>query len=237
MENNQPSSYLLPVSILIAAVLVAGALVYNAGVRSTGGADSGGPVANVLKILEAEAADRVVLGDAKAPVTVYEFGDFQCPFCGKFHKETGGQIREEYIKTGKVKMIFIDLAFLGPESVQAAQAAHCAGDQGKYWAYHDFLYNHLWDNYFAQNKNGENVGAFSNDNLKSFAKTLGLDAAKFNECLDSGKFADKVDAGRQAAEATLGQRLSTPSIFVQDQLIQGAQPYAVFKDAIEKALD
>ncbi len=229
---------MLPISILVAAVVVAGALVYNAGSRgSVSPEEENSVVANVGKILGSASQDQVVLGDPKAPVKIVEFADFQCPFCGRFHKEAGAQIREEYIKTGKANIVMIDLAFLGPESTQAAMAAHCAGDQGKYWAYSDYLYEYLWDNYYAQSKNGENVGAFSDANLKKFAKALGLDSGKFDQCLDSKKYAGKVEAGNQTASAALRQRLSTPSIFVGEKLIQGAQPYEVFKQAIEEELN
>lgn len=239
MENNQQKSWFLPASILLAAVLVSGALVYNIGVKKTvvgGGVEGEELVANVGEILTDAAKDKVILGDPNAPVTLLEFGDFQCPFCGKFHLESGELLREEYINTGKVKMVYVDLAFLGAESVQAAQAAHCAGDQDNYWAYHDYLYGYLWDNYYAQGKNGENVGGYSDANLKSFARELGLDGDKFDQCLDSGKYIGKVEAGSEYAQAVLGGRLSTPTIFVGEKLIQGAQPYSIFKQAIEEAL-
>jgi len=242
MDDNQSSnrrSYVLPASILIAAVLVSGALVYSAGGRKGAGQPISGKeltVADVSKILGPVVQDLIVLGEPKAPVKIIEFADFQCPFCGKFHRETAGQIREEYIKTGKASMIIVDLAFLGQESVAAANAAHCAGEQGKYWTYHDFLFDYLWENYYAKGKNGENVGAFSVDNLKSFAKGLGLETSKFDQCLDSQKYTAKVDKGYETAQAVLGGRLSTPSISINGKLIQGAQPYAVFKAAIEEAL-
>ena len=240
MENNQQKSWLLPGSILIAAILVSGALIYNAGIKkSIVGDDIDGSqlAANVGEVLGEVIKDRIILGDPKAPVTIVEFADFQCPFCGKFNAEAGKQIRDNYVKTGKVKFVNVDLAFLGEESVQAAQAAHCAGDQGKYWTYHDYLYSYLWDNYYAKGQNGENVGAYSDKNLKSFAAKLGLDEAKFSECLDSKKYVAKVEAGHAFAQSALGDRLSTPSVFVGEKLIQGAQPYEVFKKAIEEELN
>lgn len=229
----------MPVSILAAGVLIAGALIYNTGAKRLAvddGAGGGQLTANVGAVLDGAVKDRVVLGDVKAPVALVEFADFQCPFCGKFHLESGERLRKEYIETGKVKMTLVDLAFLGPESVQAAQAAHCAGDQKKYWGYHDKLYGFLWDNYYAKGKNGENVGAFSDDNLKKFAVELGLKAGEFNQCLDSKKYAATVEDGYKAAQAVLGDRLSTPSVFINGKLVQGAQPYDVFKAAIEEAL-
>lgn len=106
-----------------------------------------------------------ILGSSEAPVTVIEYSDFQCPFCGKFFKETEQTLMDSYIKEGKIRFVHRDFAFLGNESTVAAEAARCAGDQGKFWEYHDYLYNH---------QNGENRGNFSNINLKSFANNLGL---------------------------------------------------------------
>jgi protein-disulfide isomerase len=105
------------------------------------------------------------LGSDSAPVTLILYTDFQCPFCGKFFAETEQIALAQYIKDGKIKFVSRDFAFLGPESIKAAEAARCAADQGQYWQYHDYLFSH---------QNGENKGNFSSLNLKTFAKTLGL---------------------------------------------------------------
>jgi protein-disulfide isomerase len=86
-------------------------------------------------------ASDVILGDPNAPVTVIEYGDYQCPFCARFYTDIEPLIRDQYIKTGKVKMVFRNYPFLGPESTAAAEAAECAKDQGKYWEFHDALYS------------------------------------------------------------------------------------------------
>ena len=79
------------------------------------------------------------------------------------------------MKSGEAAFVWRDFAFLGEESIRAAEAARCAGEQGKFWEYHDYLFNYIWDNYYSKNISGENVGAFSDRNLKSFAAALGLD--------------------------------------------------------------
>ena len=234
MENSQ-RSYVLPASILIAAVLIAGALVYSVGTSKTVDSDQDNPsVVDLAEALKDVAKGRVILGDAKAPVQIVEFADYQCPYCAKFHKEAGQKIREEYIKAGKVNMVMVDLSFLGEGSSQAALATHCAGDQGKFWGYHDRLFDVLW---VVVEGGGKIDGIFSNDNLKKFAKDLGLNTVTFNSCLDSKKHADKLESGRKIAEAALGGQVSTPSLIVGGQLIQGAQPYEVFKAAIEEELN
>ncbi|MFA5791827.1 MAG: thioredoxin domain-containing protein [Candidatus Paceibacterota bacterium] len=106
-----------------------------------------------------------VLGNIDARVAVILYADFQCIYCIKFFKETKETIIKSYIQQGKIKFVHRDFAFLGNESIKSAEAARCAGDQGKFWEYHDYLYNY---------KNSENQGNFSNLNLKLFAQKIGL---------------------------------------------------------------
>jgi cyclophilin family peptidyl-prolyl cis-trans isomerase len=120
------------------------------------------------------------------------------------------QLEEKYIKTGQLKLVYRYMAFLGQESQWAAEAAECAAEQGKFWDYHDKLF---------ASQNGENQGAFSQDNLKKFAADLKLDTAKFNQCLDSGKYADKIKQSNDAA-GQLGVN-STPTILINGVYIPG----------------
>jgi protein-disulfide isomerase len=106
-----------------------------------------------------------VLGDPNAKMTIILYEDFQCPFCGRFFSDAEKTIRNTYVKDGSVKLVYRDFPFLGSESYKAAEAARCAAEQGKFWEYHDYLYSHQM---------GENQGAFSDTNLKSFAGTLKL---------------------------------------------------------------
>ena len=112
-----------------------------------------------------------ILGDINAPLTLVEFGDYQCTYCKKFFHETEESILVNYIETGKVKMIFKDFIVVGEDSVNAASAAHCANDQKMFWQYHSTLYNN-WD--------GEGTGWASSEQLHQFASTLGLDMTKFS---------------------------------------------------------
>jgi protein-disulfide isomerase len=171
------------------------------------------------------AKTRHFTGAPNAPVTMIEFGDFQCPFCGRYASDTNPQIEEQYIKTGKVRFGFVNFAFLGSESTWAAEAAECASDQNKYWEYHDKLYN---------SQAGENQGAFNKDNLKKFAADLGLDTQTFNECLDSGKYTSLIQADTQASSAFGVQ--STPTFLIDGQPVVGAQPFEVFQQTIDPLL-
>jgi protein-disulfide isomerase len=136
------------------------------------------------------------------------------------------QLVQDYIATGKATLEFRDLAFLGQESIDAAQAAACALDQGKFWQYHDTLY---------QNQNGENLGTFSKSRLKAVAKQMGLDTGKFNQCLDSGAKQNDVQAMINEARAKKVQQ--TPTFFVNDQMVMNYNGYDSLKAAIEAALN
>ena len=165
------------------------------------------------------------LGDPNAKLTVVEFSDFQCPFCGRFFKEVESQLKKDYIDTGKIKFVYKHLAFLGKESTDAANASECAKEQKKFWEYHDKLFN---------SQNGENQGTFSIDNLKKFAADLGLNTAQFNTCLDGQKYNDHVQT--DVAEANRLGLNSTPSTAVGDTPVIGAQPYNAFKTIIDQKL-
>ena len=166
------------------------------------------------------------MGDPNAPVKIIEYADFQCPYCRRHWQETEPQIIDAYVKTGKVYYEYRSVgAFLGPESGAAAEAAYCAGDQGKFWEYHGTLFSH-WT--------GENVGDFTDEKLRQYAASLGLDQAAFDSCLRSRKYADRLQQDVQDAKAD-GIK-ATPSFLVNGTLIEGAEPFAVFQQVIDAAL-
>ncbi|MFM8659394.1 MAG: DsbA family protein [Candidatus Nitrosotenuis sp.] len=168
-----------------------------------------------------------ILGDVNAPITIVEFGDYQCFYCNKFFHETEDQINENYIKTGKAKLIFKDFTIIGADSVVSAHAAHCANEQGKFWEYHDTLY---------KNWNGENNGWASADNQFKFVKEVGLDQNAFTECMSSEKYKTVIQASSNDAK-TLGLT-GTPAFFIigpNNKIIKvpGAQPYDVFVNILD----
>ena len=169
--------------------------------------------------------DDPVKGNVNAKLTIVEFGDYQCPFCGRFFKEVEPSILKDYVDSGKVKFVYKNLAFLGKESTEAANAALCAKEQNKFWEYHDKLYS---------SQNGENRGAFSTENLKKFALDLGLSATKFNSCLDTQKYNSQVQT--DIAEANKNGFQSTPSTAIGTVPVIGAQPYSQFKTIIDAEL-
>ena len=162
-----------------------------------------------------------IMGNINAPITILEWGDYQCTFCYKFHQNTLDIINEDFIKTGKVKIVFKDFPLNGPDSKLAAEASYCAQDQEKYWKYHDELYN---------NWGGERTGWITRESLSKFAETVNLDVEKFNKCLDDHKYENKVDL-LYAFGKEIGID-ATPSFLVfNDQKmikIRGNQPLEVF---------
>lgn len=165
------------------------------------------------------------IGLEDAPVVVVEYGDFQCPFCKQFVTTVSPQIKQDFVDTGQVRFVFRHLAFIGPESLRAAEAAECANAQGRFWDYHDKL--------FAEQA-AENSGAFSQDNLKRFAIEIGLDTGQFDQCLDSREYRTKVQ--QEILEADRLQVRSTPSLFVNGQYIENGSNYQTLSAAIQAAL-
>ncbi len=232
----------LPISILVSAVLIGGALVFSTLYRGTGGAGIfGGPTdnqgapqggaagnADAMKLGPRDA----ILGNANAPVTVIEYGDYQCPFCTRFFTQTQSQIVSNYVNSGKVKMVFRNFAFLGPESAAAAAAAECANDQKKLWPYHDALYQTKADD--EAKGGGENDGSLNRALFIKLAQNLNMDVTAFTSCIDSNKYASLV-AEEKAAAGAFGVN-STPFFFINGKQILGAEPYASFAQAIDAAL-
>ena len=177
-----------------------------------------------------------ILGDENAPLTLIEFGDYQCTYCKKFFRETVESILINYVETGKVKMLFkdfivVDGAVGGNDSMNAANAAHCANDQGMFWQFHSTLYN---------NWAGEGTGWISSEQLNKFANTLELDMNEFSNCVSELKWKKLVNASHDDAVA-LGVT-ATPTFFVIDEnrnvlKITGAQHYDVFKDVFDSTLE
>lgn len=209
--------YFLPFSILIAAILIAGSLVYSAG-KSTAPVNPLAADLNAnIPTAKPDVSDAVWLGDSAAPVSIIEYGDFQCPVCGSFFSEVFPLLKKDYIDTGKVKMAYRDFVFLGPESLVAASAVHCAADQGKFWEY----YNLIHAAEFADNR--ENNGNLTPDLLTGLAGQLNIDAGVFGSCLSGKKYEEKVlMITAQGQEA--GVR-ATPTFFINDQKIEGLDSY------------
>ena len=182
-----------------------------------------GPAAMSASALSAGGSP--VLGDPSAPLTMLEWGDYQCTYCYRFHQETLGEIKAAYVDTGRMRIVFKDFPLNGPDSALAAEASHCAADQGLYWAYHDALYD---------NWGGERTGWITRASLEDLAAGAGLDAGMLAGCLDEGTHRAKVAELERHGRA-IGVD-ATPSFFIFDGeravKIRGNLPLGAFEDAI-----
>jgi len=187
------------------------------------------------------------MGDPNAPIKIEEFADFQCPFCERFHQETEPLLRQYYIDTGKVLFVYRSMGnFVSDnnarnlgrpattESQDAALAAYCAGDQDKFWEMHAHLF---------ANVRGEDAGSFTDARLKKIAETAGLDLTAFNSCYNSGKYKDRVQQDFEDGQAANVD--GTPGFIItytvngetKTDQIDGAQPFSVFQQKLETALN
>jgi len=167
-----------------------------------------------------------VEGNENAPITIIEFGDYQCINCDTWFLNEKPTIVKEFLDTGKAKMYFLDFPFQGPDSYIASEATWCANEQGKFAEYHDSLYI---------NQGGLEDGWASPNSLKQFASELGLDPEQFNSCLDSSKFSKQVMYNKQVGISNGVDR--TPAFFIVGpndfiKKVDGAQPAFVFQKII-----
>lgn len=213
LRNARARGRTLKSSILLVALTAAAAL-------AVAGASMAAELVAVPQTVTSESER--VLGSPNAPVAMVEFSDFQCSFCRKFWAETLPRLKETYIKNGQLRLVYQHFAVLGEHSVAAAQAAECAREQGKFWPYHDKLFE------------SQGALAFTETKLRRYAEEMGHDVGAFTRCLDSRKYRRKVED-----ETTLGFRLGargTPTFFINGRLLAGAQPFEAFRAAIEEAL-
>ena len=228
MDNNQLKNYVI-VALVTALIVLSvvwvrdsfsgGAENVNAaGINAAGSAVGG----NAAVATGVSTEGSYFKGEEDAQVTIIEFSDFQCPFCGRFFSDALPQIERNYVATGKVKFVYKDfpLDSIHPQATPAALAARCAGDQEKFWEFHDKIF-----------ANQQSLGSAA---YGLWAGQLGLDAEEFDGCMASQKHLSAV-----RADFAEGQRVGvsgTPAFLINGQLISGAQPYAVFQQAIEAAL-
>lgn len=204
--------------IVVGALILVGALAYP----------SLKPVSGLVEPFERThpLAEFNAMGDSEAPVEIVAYSDFLCIHCSHFYAETEGLLIEDYIAGGQVHYEYrVYIPGTSTDSARAAEAAYCAADQGKFWEMHDALFA----NYDYGAANG-----YSNKVLTAVADLAGLDIDEFETCMDANTYQKQVQQDIQQAQ---DQGVNaTPTFFVNGQEIRGAQPYAVFQQAIEEAL-
>jgi protein-disulfide isomerase len=206
---------------LILAVAVA-AVIFSGGGERSGLAEQERPPQPAEEEGPSDEAGlgHPALGSADAPVVMVEYGDFQCPFCAKFAREVEPKLVERYVEDGTLRMEWRDFPYLGRESLAAALAARAAQEQGKFWEYHDLLYENQ-------------SGGFSDERLIELAREAGLDVEEFESSFKSGEYEPLV-----REDFLEGQKRGvsgTPTFVINGTVVAGAQPLGVFEDVIEQA--
>ncbi len=203
------------------------------------------PIAEVVSVESRERymADGASMGDPNAPIQMTEYSDFQCPFCKRHYLEVEPLLEQYYIDTGKVlftyrsagNFVSQNIGGANTESADAAEAAYCAADQGKFWQMHDAL--------FENNRDVENGGSFFPPRLSEIAAVAGLDVAQFEECFDDGKYEDRVT--QDLTDANADGLQGTPYFIVtyvsngetKTAVLNGAQPFSEFQITLEAILN
>jgi protein-disulfide isomerase len=221
------------VLVTIGAVL-AGVVLIGAVVLSNGGVGGGSTTLTAPKyqVPSSIPQEGMTLGDTNAPVTLEVWSDYQCPGCGVFARDTEPLLWDPYVAPGTLKIVYKDAAFQGrkvpnnpfDESVEAAAAARCSGNQGQYWQYSEWLF---W------NQNGENQGAFTASKFQQIADELGLDRTKFDACVASGT---EQTAAKASTDDAVAQGIdSTPTLYLNGTKYVGAMPYSQLAPLIDAA--
>jgi len=243
-EKEKSSPYVIPAALVLAALIIGGVLFFKSPEHNESGAPNN---KSDIKTAEIKIEDaKWALGDPSASIVIFEFSDFQCPFCKQFFDEAYPMLKENYIKTGKALLVFenFPLIQIHSNAEKAAEATYCAGESDKFWQMHDKIFS-------AQNN-------LSIDNLKNLAKGLNLDEA-FDSCLDSGKYEADIKK-----DLELGKSLGidgTPTFFIgkspikvkytkdasgrtkyiydadiNGQALMGSAPFEVFQKVIDEEL-
>jgi len=221
-QKNTNNAWVIAGSIVAAGIIIALAVFSMGRGSSPDDKTTTGSSAEPLAI-----GDAPVLGDPNAPYTIVEFGDFQCIYCSLLHKEMDKKIRDAFISTGKAKMVFKTLSFVGQESVSAGLAGECAKEQGKFWDMHDAIF----DAESAEGENAENSGNLTKEFFITTAKKLGLNENQFTTCYDSKKGQVQLDSYQNDMIAAGIQ--GTPTVFIDGKQIQNPFELSQYSDIIK----
>lgn len=226
--------YSIASSIVLAAVIISGTIFFtrvpigasNPGTDKIGdvvGKDQA-PNGEILKINSNEH----ILGQSSAKVSLVIYTDFQCPFCRTYWKDSYQKIVQNYINSGKIKLVIRHFPLdFHPAARPSAEAIECAGDQGKFWQLQDKIFQ-------EQEKRGQGTIQFTKDDIIKWAGAVGINMGTLTRCVNSGKYAQKITDDLTSGK--VAGVTGTPTTFINDQKIVGAQPFENFKTAIDQLL-
>lgn len=204
-RENQKKDLLVPISILLAALIIGGSVIYSKGLSTVQPSKNLANVQNANLVKLDIASDQAVLGKSNAPVTIFEFGDYQCPYCKRFYMLAHLDLVKNYVEPGLAKIVFMDFPLPNHDFAQkAAEAAWCAKDQNKFWEMHDILFS-----------NSDTTNGLTVDSMIKYAGSLGLDTQAFSNCLNSSKYAANIQ--QILAKGTQLGILATPTTIVTNK--------------------
>lgn len=227
------------VAAVVAVALLAAGVMFSdrggEGAASEGASESSGASAGDARATEEEVglvrrdADEVTaMGDEDAPVVLIEYSDFRCPFCGAFARDTMPELKEKYVDTGKLRVEWRDFPLFGDESMDGAMAARAAGEQDKFWEYHDAMYDDAPDRGHLK---------ITDDKIMDWAEEVGIeDMEKFEKDMDNSDLRAAIESDGQEA-ATEAGATGTPAFVIGDQRLAGAQPLETFTELIDNELE
>lgn len=227
---------LIPVSVLVAGVLIGGAVMWQGAQQKSAvttayaSAQQTQPLAPAVDVANVKTAGEPFIGSADAPVTMAYWSDYQCPFCNRNEQQVMPQLIKDYVDTGKLRIVYKDYQFLGPDSTTAGLASRAvwALAPDKFYAWHKAMYD---------SQDAENSGWGNKQDILALTKRIGIDAATVNQLMtaNAAEYQKEMDADQ--AEGTAMGIAGTPGFIIGKQLIVGAQPYEQFKTAIDTALN
>lgn len=229
-ERRRGDGWLVPASIVVAGIIIALAIVYANGgfrTRNTAAIATPPPAAAASGV---SVDDDPALGSSDAPVTIIEFSDFQCPFCRRFWRDALPRITERYIKAGTVRFVYRDfpISSIHDMADPYAQAGECADEQGKFWPMHDKIFG-------EQDSRGPGtIADVRTEDLKRWARAIGLEGGAFDTCLDSGKYAAEV--AKDLSDGQASGVTGTPTFFINGRSVVGALAYEQFVALLDAAL-
>ena len=229
-KQNKSNNLTIALSLIIVGLIIAGAIYFRGDNKGNNPSQVPSQTTTV-DISKVDIKDEPFIGDPNAPVTIAYWSDFQCTFCGRFEKETMPKIVDKYVKTGKVKIVFKDFQFLGPDSIDAGLVENAVWDlyRDQYEAWHDAMFE-------AQDE--ENGGFGNLDSILTLIRTKlpSIDADKIKTQVDSERASYEKEMDADKAEGSSFGINGTPGFIIGNQVISGAQPINVFTSLIDSEL-
>lgn len=223
---------LIAVAVSVALFVMRPNTTYKGAISDS--SSSGAPAESQASSTTASSVPKLIIGDPSAKVTIVEYGDFKCPLCGRFFRETEPQIKKDYIDSGRVNIEYRPLPIIAKDSTVAALGAYCSAEQGKFEAYHGAVFRYIYDNHYSKSLKDEFSNIFTLERLTQIASEQGINTQSFETCMTSNKYSAAIEASEASAKADGAS--STPTFVIGKAKVSGAQPFSIFRPLIDAQL-